>query len=130
MSPLTYIDSFNKKVKLLILSIYNKNKNDALIYRTKERVMLICNMDPKLVIDNVGKVLYKFKEQIYEMNEDFALTHDFSKDLNADIKDFSNIMDRLKEMWTALPSEDKQEYIDLIQDLLDDYIEYLSCIHL
>ncbi len=130
MSPLTYIVSFNKKVKLLILSIYNKNKNDALIYRTKERVMLICNMDPKLVIDNVGKGLYKFKEQIYEMNEDFALTHDFSKDLNADIKDFSNIMDRLKEMWTALPSEDKQEYIDLIQDLLDDYIEYLSCIHL
>ncbi len=130
MSPLTYIDSFNKKVKLLILSIYNKNKNDALIYRTKERVMLICNMDPKLVIDNVGKGLYKFKEQIYEMNEDFALTHDFSKDLNADIKDFSNIMDRLKEMWTALPSEDKEEYINLIQDLLDDYIEYLSCIHL
>jgi hypothetical protein len=39
-------------------------------------------------------------------------------------------MNKLKDIWKTMEAEERQEFGGLVQDLLDDYIEYLSIIHL
>jgi hypothetical protein len=124
------IEDFNRKVKLLTLNLYNRNKNDPVIFRTKERIILVCNMDPKLVIDSVGKGLYKFKDRIYDMDDEFALSYDFTQELPDNLQDVKVVMNKLKDIWKTMEADERQEFGGLVQDLLDDYIEYLSIIHL
>jgi hypothetical protein len=81
-------------------------------------------------MDNVGYGLYKFKDKIYQGDDVFALTYDFTQEVPSDIRDFKLIMDKVKDLWKTLTIEEKREVTGIIQDMLDEYIEYLSLIHL
>lgn len=124
------INEFNRKVKLLVLNIYNKDKKNEFMYRMKERVINFCDISPVHVIDGMGKGLYLYKDIIYKADEDFALNHDFLSELPKNIKDIHEISVSLKHIWVKLTKNEKENFIYLVQELLDDYIEYMSLKHL
>ena len=130
------VESFNRNLKTLVRDIVSKCPNDALIARVQKRVMTVIALEPLKVINSVGPYLYKYRDQIYntdENSEDFFLENSFDAELNAEMNKekvdmVSYIIPKTKECARNLPKAEKEEYKALVIALLDDYVEYLIAI--
>jgi predicted Zn-dependent protease len=121
------VEQFNRKVKMLSSTILNQDKDDILLQRINTAIYGVCKYNPVQVMDIVGKNMYKYKEQIYNSDTEFGLSHDFLQDCPDNIQEIKHVMDKIRSMWaTKLNEETRCIFINLIQDMLDDYIEYLS----
>jgi len=132
------IDTFNKTLKVLIKDLYNNYPSDALIYRAYKRVCLVIDYEPLIAIKNVGYYLIRYKDLIYSVDENdmatitkFFIENTYDSELKesvnkekADLVQY--IIPKAKECALKFNDERKKEYFNIIRDLLDGYIDYLS----
>jgi hypothetical protein len=132
-----HVEAFNHNLKVLTRDLAARYHNDAMIYRAEKRVMAVINLDPLFVINEVGPYLYKYREQIYaiEQNsdaiEEFFLERSFEDEFEGSTNQekvdmVQYIIPKAKECIRSLPAGDKGQIKGLIIDLLDDYVEYLA----
>lgn len=134
-----FVEQFNHNLKILTTDLAGRYPDDPKALRTKKRIMLVIDVDPLYVIDTVGPYLYTYREQIYALNdqskgaqmEAFFLENDFDAELRASVDtekaaEVAYVIPKLKEGARALPPAEKQQYKDLVIELLDSYVEYLA----
>ena len=127
-TPVFLTESFIKKVKILTLDVYRRTKDDPTMYRTKERVMTICDLDPTKVIDRIGKVLYKYCEPIMNSDDSFFIDSDrdkFKSDITMDnFNDFSTVVDKISDIYFNITEAERQVYREIFFDMLEIYLDY------
>lgn len=134
-AAIAYVEQFNSDLKVLTRDLADRHKEDAKIWRAKERVMTIISIDPLYTITTVGPYLYSYRAQIYDesgTSEDFFLRNKYDAELEAaddraqaDL--VSYIIPRMKKTAETLSPDDRAQYMELVRSLLDSYIEYLGC---
>lgn len=130
-----YIESFIHTLKVITRDLSQKFPNDAKIIRIKKRIFLAVEHDPIFIMNSVGSLLYKYKDQIYDTTgtiETFFLNKDYSEDVSSinnpddeKIEMINYLIPKIKEYASQLSLPDKDQYGDFIINLLDNYIEYL-----
>jgi hypothetical protein len=138
-----YAESFNRSLKVLTIDLARRYRGDADVYRAKERIMTVVAYDPLFVINEVGPYLYKYREQIYQIETDSEAVEEFflGQDFKAEFDECTN-KDKIDLVKALLPkvkatvrtlqassADEKQQYKALIVSLLDDYVEYLAALH-
>jgi len=138
-SYVDYVEQFNHNLKVLTRDLARRYPADAMVYRAEKRVMGVVDLDPLFVIEAVGPYLYQYREQIYALTdkskvgaiEAFFMENTFDSELKTSVNQekadmVSYIIPKAKECARSLQPADKQQYIDIVVALLDDYIEYLA----
>jgi len=120
-------DEFNMKTKKLTIRVHNFDKKDDVIYRTKERILIVTDVDPTYVIKTMGPYLYKYSDDILSDDEKF-MNHDYAEDLTECVEgDPAPILvPKLKLLWRSLDDIGKKELITLVRDLLEIYLDYAT----
>jgi hypothetical protein len=126
-----YVETFNGTIKRLTADLAARFPTDATIWRVKERVLLAIDQWPMFIIEQVGPYLYRYQEQIYAGNEAFFLDTDYDQDLRKSVDQgraelAAYIIPKAKEAAKGLNAEERAEYHQMAQDMLDDYIEFLA----
>lgn len=127
-----HAESFNNKFKIMLRNLVKRYPGDEQILRAHKRVGMVLSIDPLLIITRAGPYLYKYKDQIYKLNEggeeffmnlDDEIRSSAPKD-KADMID--SILPKVKESVRTMPEAEKTEYKTMIIEMLDNYIEYLA----
>ena len=124
------INEFNRKLKMLTLNVYRLDTKDPLMFRVKDRAILACNMYPKWVLEVVGAGLYKYKDKIYNMDSKFAMEYNFEQDVIIEVPEIQKIIVKMRELYNNITEKDRKEVTEIVQSLLDHYVEYLSIIYI
>ena len=129
----SYIDSFTHSLKTLARDLVVRCPNDATIYRAEKRIMTGIAVDPLYVINAVGPYLLRYQKEIYSSDADatekFFLENTFDAELKASVDQekaelVSYIIPRAKAVARTMNAAEKQGYMELVVQLLDDYIEF------
>ena len=131
------LECFNSNLKILTSNLSVRFPNDATIARAKSRIMLAINESPLYVIGVVGPYLFKYRDQIYNLDEgaeSFFLDNPFDAELKAGVDSdkvdmVGYIIPKMKECTRSLPAAEKEQYKQLVVGLLDSYLEYLAETH-
>lgn len=122
-------DRFIHDLRILIKEAMTFIPEDPRIYRVNKRIMLAIQVEPGIVINKVGELLYKYRDFIYDAStEDLLIQWDFSKDIIADDKESEDVsilvISELKRALQAMTDTQKKYYRETIINLLDSYLEY------
>ena len=128
MANVDHINAFNRKIKLLVQDLKRRTPNDPNVYRMAERVNTAIGVSPVQFANTVGEVLYIIRDEIRAADEEYFLSQDYETILagggyapeSVDIG--TNLIPIIKNQWAQLSSDEKVDYIDLVQGALDDYI--------
>ena len=129
-----HINEFNRKLKLLTLNLYKNFPDDPNIFRIKQRIMTVIDIEPCFVIKIVGPYLYSYRDQIFNLNDEKTESLFLENSFDSEIKAGTNekkvelvtyLIPKVKECIKLLENEEKKDYKQLIIDLLDEYIEFL-----
>jgi len=116
---------FNQKIYKLIDTLREKNKN-KIVDDLKKRVLLAAGACSVALIEAGGSYMYKYKEKIYAMDEQFFLTNNI---LNMEkIKDSMavEIIHLVMNELQKLTQEEKMTIYDDLFDLMEYYIKYTA----
>ena len=127
-----FIDSFLHTLKILIKEGNSLLPDDPNIYRMNKRISFIIYADPLYSFTTVGQYLYKYKDFIYDAStEDLLIKLEFSEAYDDDDKEREEvsllIISELKKCLISSNEDQKKFYRQLVIDLLDYYIEYMTC---
>jgi len=128
--------SFGQKLQQLARDISKRAPKDACSSRAYKRLSAAISFDPRFVIESVGPLLYKYRDQIFSSDERsaelFFLSNDFEAELASVDRDkadlAASLIPRLKDGARSLPPSEKTVFRSRVAELLDDYIEYLAAI--
>lgn len=131
---LAYVNSFNRKTKLLITDLARRHPNDAVIARAQKRVNTAIDVSPLYVIDTMGGYLNKYAVQIYARDADFFVDNDYDAEIKQGVKQEKldlvlYIMPKVKDAWRTLKLDAQKKYFDAVVELLSDYTDYLALVH-
>jgi hypothetical protein len=122
------VEQFVRKVKFLTLDIFHRCKDDPKVYRTKERIFLICAADPNKVVDRVGKVIFRYRENIIAGDSVFfhkSNDGDFKEHVTMDnFNDFDYIAKKIRDIYWSSNQELCDMYQQAFLELLELYIDY------
>jgi hypothetical protein len=127
-----HVDAFGRHMKTLIRDLARRFPNDAMISRIQKRANLAAEMTPTWLIEEVGPMLFEYNEQIYTGDAAFFIENDYDREfrsaVNAEkIGMAKYLIPMIKRAWNEqLTEAEKGQYITTIQDLLDEYMEYLD----
>lgn len=125
---ISIVEAFVKKVKFLTLDIFHRCKEDPKVYRTKERIFLICAADPNKVVDRVGKVVFRYREHIIAGDGFFfekSNVGDFGSHVTMDnFNDFDYIAEKIRDIYEHADQELCDMYKQAFLELLELYIDY------
>jgi hypothetical protein len=130
------VEEFNSKLKLLVVSLVKLYPADSKIRNAKNKIFLAINFSPVQVLEKTGKNLFKYKDHIYDFNdgsEDFFMGNSFEEDVAAtsdgdaektELAEY--IIPKLKECAKTMTTENKQKYKQIVVDMLDTYINFMT----
>lgn len=122
------VEAFVRKVKFLTLDIFHRCKDDPKVYRTKERIFLICAADPNKVVDRVGKAIFRYRENIIAGDSMFfqkSNDGDFRGHVTMDnFNDFDHIAEKIRDIYWNADQELCDMYKQAFLELLELYIDY------
>ncbi len=126
------VNAFNRGIKLLISDLHERNKNDAVVYRVKTKVLAAVEVQPVLVVEIVGEYLLPYAEQIYAGADDaerFFIDNTFDSELaeavDKEKREYTQyVIPLVKRAWRSLTPEKKNDYRARVQGLLNDYLDY------
>lgn len=126
-----HVESFNRNIRILSRELTKKYPSDAIIARAHKRVNTIVQAAPCAAIELAGPYLLKYRDQIYSPGaEAFFLEKSFDDDLSNLSRDENTlvayIIPKTKECARTLPKEEKEQYKQLVIELLDSYIFYID----
>ena len=126
---------FNDNLKMLTKDLGVRFPNDPVVYRATSRIMMALSVLPMVIIESAGPYLYQYRAIIYNTEYaeaiKFFAANDFDKEVRrakgADDKSMIEyIIVKTKDLIPILPENEKKQYMDIVIDLLDNYIEYLA----
>jgi len=131
----TFIERFNHNMKLLTRDLARRYPSDPMVYRMAQRVITIIDLDPVTSLRHVGPYLYTYRDEIYGYDEknttNFFMANTFDDEMNSStnsgkVEMVRYIIPKAKEAMLKMTSTEKNEYVELVVSLLDDYIEFLA----
>jgi hypothetical protein len=125
------VDRILHNLKTIMKEAQSLRPNDPNFYRAIKRVNFACQFEPLLVVNRLGKYLYKYKHFVYDENSDNAiLDWEFSETStisNPEVADITIlVIAQLKICARELDENGRKFFRKLMIELLDDYIEF-SC---
>jgi hypothetical protein len=124
---LKLLDEFNIDIRRLIFLIYGFDEKDRDFYRTKERILIVMDIDPLRIIKYVGPYLYKYRDEILSGSMAAFINQDFRDELAGCDEDSPApaIIPKLKKLWNKISAQDQKNVIIVIKDLLEIYVDYI-----
>ena len=130
----TFVDRFTRNLRLLANALVKAYPKDETVARARKRIGTGIDVDPLTVVNMVGVYLFKYKDQIYAFNpsvEAFFMESNFDDEIKAGVDSekvdlVKYLIPRVKDHARTLPPDQKKVYIDIVVELLDDYIETLT----
>jgi len=122
------VEEFNRILKRLTCGLAAKYPADPAIDRARKRMTLATDVSPESIIDAVGPYLYAYRKQVYE---GFSTKNDYIAELQKTVSaekagPASDIILKVAEAWGASATPEERAYRELVQSLLDVYLEYLA----
>jgi hypothetical protein len=134
--PMTPISSFNRQVRLLTKDLVSRlPSTDAVAGRALKRIIIATTEAPQLVIETVGPVLLRYKDQLYGKNKEevdkFFLTQSYDDEFKdsvdeVKIKMVKELIPKAKEVARAATPAVRDSIREQVTRLLDYYIDYLA----
>jgi hypothetical protein len=134
-----YVEEFNRGLRAITMALARQCPHDPMVYRAKQRVMTVLDLDPLYVIREVGPYLYSYRGQIYAAGqpgqlaavETFFMANSFDAELKASVDMekadlVAYIIPRVKDYARTVPDAEKHQWARQIIALLDNYVEFLS----
>ena len=127
--------SFNTNLKLLTKQLGVLYPTDPRIYRATTRIMTALSILPGAVIETAGPYLYKYHETIFNPDVSEALKfftqNNFDKELETsnseeDATMIQYIIMKTKMVVADMTEDKKKQYMQIVIELLDDYIDYMA----
>ena len=127
-----YVAAFNSTFMTIINRLSFEFPNDDKIDRLKKKITVGIEVDIFIVIEKVGPYLEKYQTQIYEMvdnsDEKFFMIKNYEEEINnpdPSMREYGNyLIAKIKECISRLKFDEKKKYIDLVEKMLDIYIDY------
>jgi hypothetical protein len=124
-----YLTEFNRQINLLVNELVRLFPEDPKIDRAKKRINLASREFPDSIIKIVGPVLYGYQEQLYSGEKTFFLDRDYDERVrtnkDAEKVDLSlYIIPKVKEHLRRLGTEEQDEYLKRVVNILDLYVEW------
>lgn len=127
-----FIDSLT----ILINSCYFKNKNDELMLDIKNSFAAFKNIAEDIIIKNAGDYVWKYREEIHNLNDNFFINSTFQNDINEYYvrnpkedrftkKDVNKVFSILKSTYPNLNDGEKKTIWTHTRNLLKFYSEYI-----
>jgi PBP1b-binding outer membrane lipoprotein LpoB len=126
-----YVNEFLAYLKKLVADMVRTFPTDPVVARIKNKVTAGAEVNPEKVMTLIGEALASFEEKLESRDEDYFLNNDF-KDLADDAKneehkrDGLHLADSVKKMYKSLPATRREEYMDMLNDMLDLFYEAVS----
>jgi hypothetical protein len=126
---LARMGAFNSCIRQLVSALVLLYPTDATIDRIKQRITLALDIDPLFVIRLAGPQLLKFDKQIYAKDVSFFLSNSYDDEIKESVNKERldaayYLIPRVKEAALTLSEDGKKKYIELIIDMLDNYVEF------
>jgi len=128
-----HAERFNHNIKVLVRDLARRFPKDPLIDRAHKRVATAVDLSPLFVIDLVGPYLFSYRSQILggrpEDVDQFFAENTFDAEIRASVDQdrvdlVTYILPKAKECARGFPAEQKRQYLELVAEMLDDYLEY------
>jgi len=126
---------FNDNLKMLTKDLGVRFPKDPIVYRATSRIMTALSVLPMMVIESAGPYLYAYRNIIYDKDYNEALKffadNDFDEEVRQangadDMSMIQYIIVKTKDVIKILPDNEKKQYMDIVIDLLDNYVDYLA----
>ena len=129
-----HVDRFNRNLRILSRDLSRRYPADPMVYRAHQRTLLVIGTNPTFVIEQVGPYLARYHQEIYNYTpevERFFLANSFDAELKegvvAEKVDLvSYVIPKVKEAAMGETPEVREQYRQVVMDLLDDYLEYTA----
>jgi len=126
------VDRFNRNLRILSRDLNRRYPNDPMVYRAHQRTLMVIAANPTFVIEQVGPYLARYHREIYEFTpevERFFLANTFDSELKAGVVAekvdlVSYVIPKVKEAAIGETPEVREQYRQVVIELLDDYLEY------
>jgi hypothetical protein len=129
------VERFTHNLKLLTVDLHKRCPEDATVYRAKQRIMAGITADPLNVVNIVGPYLLRYQKEIDEFGpevETFFMANSFDQELKESMRDEAAaekvdlaryIIPKVKEIARDMEFEQKKQRIDLVSEMLSDYLD-------
>lgn len=124
------VSNFLSIINTLIADLYERFPNDSMLHRVKNRINIAVRYDPIAVIDMVGFYIFRYREKIYARDVSFFIRNDYDKELKEGVDQEKTdavhyFIPKVKEAWLQSDKRNKILYLNMIENLLHHYTEYL-----
>lgn len=120
MSIASKVTAFNNKLRTLFTCLEAANKGNALVIDAKNRATTAINASELAAIQNIGPVLFKYKDKIIAGNAEYFLNHTFEE-----FTEFKDIVDKAKQTWKSCKENERAALQGIIKDMTVLYVEYV-----
>lgn len=128
---MAYVEAFVATCKTLMTDLCARYPNDPLVDRMKKRIILAADICPITLVEFVGSHLYPYRERIYSEDASFFLENEYEAEFERatdaeKVAIAAHLLPKVKQAWRDATPAEQEMYAELVQSLLDDYIEFLS----
>lgn len=126
-----HVAVFNDAFKKIINRLSSDFPNDDKVDRLKKRILVGLELNPLTALEKVGPQLEKYQTQIYEMVDNCDESFFMSQNYEEDLKDPStkelgiDLIRKTKECISRLKGDEKKYYIELVEIMLNSYIDFI-----
>lgn len=121
--------TFNSGIKKLINIIYNMYPTDNDLFMLKNRISFVSKSNPDALIKNAGPYLWDYRKQIQQANVKYFIQFDYEKKIQKkEVQgiNIANMVFKLKNCWKLFNDVERNEIIEIIQNMLSTYATFLS----
>jgi hypothetical protein len=129
------VDSFVSVLRSLMNDLAKRRPDDATVGRVKKRLSIAAEAVPVTIIEIAGPVLYQYRDEIFSGNRSTwkrfftdpdVFNNDIAQSTDEGRRDIAtDMIPKIQEIVGSMPSCQHDKYIEIVRDLLDDYLELL-----
>lgn len=129
-----HVRRFNSDLKALTRDVASRRPTDAVLWRAERRIATAIDIDPLMAIKAVGPVLYQYADMLTARSESF-FQPEFDTEIQRHVAAAApeseatgmalQIIPRARAIMLELDGEKRTEYFDLLNDILDSYLEWM-----
>lgn len=133
------MNNFVGTLKKLMNDLAKRRPSDAIVDRARKRLNTAADMFPITIMEIAGPYLYQHRKDI--LSEEMATWQRFFTDPNAFKADLESAEDaskrdaaeylipKIQEIVGGMEDAKQSEYIEIVRDLLDDYMDWHILTH-
>jgi len=130
-AALANVEGFNSGIRTLVSKLAEIYPDDAMVYRIRKRINLALDVDPLFIVNITGPQLLRYSEKIYAKDFTFFVANDYDAELKESVdagrmEAAAYLIPKVKESAVALPEDERKKYMEVIVDMLDNYIDFVA----